>query len=163
MPSKDFFLDILPRIMWIFQVVMIFGVGKGIFKEQFELTGDIFVLAIAIPLIVLGVVLFGWSQYCLLRHWKRFIPTKVVREGPFRWIRHPTYVGLYAVILGSGMLLSSLAAFAISLGFLPFWIFECLFEERQMLKLFGDNYREYKANVGMFFPKMRKLRINEND
>ncbi|MFX0117497.1 MAG: methyltransferase family protein [Candidatus Hodarchaeota archaeon] len=157
MTLRNFLLDLFPRIMWIVQVVVIIIVSKAVLKEGFELVNDVLLLAISFVLITAGVTLFCWSQYYLFRHWKRFIPTKVVREGPFRWIRHPVYVGLYAVILGFGLLLSSFAAaFTVSACFLPFWIFQSLFEEQQMIELFGDDYQQYKSDVGMFFPKIRR-------
>lgn len=156
MKLNDFFFDLLPRIMWIVQVAAIILVEWSIFQEDVQIAKDGLILALSLILIFMGMLLFFWSQYYLLRHWSHWVPTKVVRQGPYRWIRHPVYVGLYAVILGFGFLLSSLATFVVSASFLPFWVFQSFSEERQMLELFGDDYREYRSTVGMFFPKMRR-------
>ncbi|MHA2370704.1 MAG: methyltransferase family protein [Candidatus Hodarchaeales archaeon] len=156
MKLNDFFFDLLPRVMWIVQVAAIILAEWAIFQEDVQIAKHSLILGFSLTLIVLGIFLFFWSQYHLLRHWSHWIPTKVVREGPFRWIRHPVYVGLYAVILGFGLLLSSLATFVVSACFLPFWIFQSFSEERQMLELFGDDYRGYQSTVGMVFPKIRR-------
>jgi protein-S-isoprenylcysteine O-methyltransferase Ste14 len=164
MKLNDFFFDLLPRVMWIAQVVVIIVAEWTIFQEDVQIAKHRLILGLSLMLIFLGAFLFFWSQYHLFRHWSQWVPTKVVREGPFRWIRHPVYVALYAMILGFGLFLSSLATFVVSACFLPFWILQSFSEERQMLELFGDDYREYRSTVGMVFPKIRRRTqgLNQN-
>jgi len=71
----------------------------------------------------------------------------------YRWIRHPLY---------TGFLLAFWAAPHMSLGHLVFsiattgYIFIGIWlEERDLVAHFGDRYRQYRATVGMVFPKLR--------
>lgn len=78
---------------------------------------------------------------------------KLIQNGPFGIIRHPLYVSYIFILLG------------LSLTLLTYWLLiPTLFiiigiystakaEEELLIEQFGEQYREYKKKVGMFFPK----------
>jgi protein-S-isoprenylcysteine O-methyltransferase Ste14 len=80
---------------------------------------------------------------------------QLVTTGPYRFVRHPTYVAfplvMVALFLLSANWLLGLVGFfltvTISLGRAPI-------EERQLLETFGDRYQEYASRTGRFFPKL---------
>jgi len=77
----------------------------------------------------------------------------LVKEGPYRWIRHPIYLGymllFLAIFLMTGwwvfcllgeMILTSLVVWRLPL------------EEAYLEEIFGEEYREYAAKTGRFLP-----------
>jgi protein-S-isoprenylcysteine O-methyltransferase Ste14 len=83
---------------------------------------------------------------------------KLIQKGPFGIIRHPLYVSYIFILLG------------LSLTLLTYWILiPTLFviigiystakaEEELLIEKFGEEYKEYKKKVGMFFPKIWRVK-----
>jgi protein-S-isoprenylcysteine O-methyltransferase Ste14 len=83
---------------------------------------------------------------------KPFMPSRVVvTDGPYRFSRHPMYLGFFAILAGVWVLLGTLAPLVV-FGVVV-WLLAAYFalpEERQMEEQFGDAYREYRARVRMW-------------
>ena len=79
---------------------------------------------------------------------------KLVREGPFRLIRHPLYVSYILIVAGLGLILLSywllIPALCIIVGIYP----TAKAEEKTLTEQFGEEYVEYKQRVSMFVPKL---------
>jgi protein-S-isoprenylcysteine O-methyltransferase Ste14 len=75
-------------------------------------------------------------------------PSVILLEGPFAWSRHPMYLGMVAILLGTSLLCGSLTGF---LGPIGFWLIIRLrfihAEEQSMIETFGDDYNRYKRRV----------------
>jgi len=72
----------------------------------------------------------------------------LVVRGPYRLSRNPIYLGMVVALLGLGMMLGSLAPFAIVPVF--GWVIDRRFirrEEAMLERTFGASYAEYKARV----------------
>jgi protein-S-isoprenylcysteine O-methyltransferase Ste14 len=72
----------------------------------------------------------------------------LVLEGPFRFSRHPMYLGMVIILLGEAIILGSLIAFFIPVAF--FTIMKIVFipyEEKAMEETFGREYLDYKNRV----------------
>jgi protein-S-isoprenylcysteine O-methyltransferase Ste14 len=69
-------------------------------------------------------------------------------EGPFAWSRHPMYLGMVAILLGTSLLCGSLTSF---IGPIGFWLIIRLrfihAEEQSMIETFGDKYNQYRSRV----------------
>jgi 1-acyl-sn-glycerol-3-phosphate acyltransferase len=77
-------------------------------------------------------------------------PPRLVVSGPYRWVRHPLYLGFHLVIVGVGLAIGSAGlALAVGVGFLPCWLAYASVEERGLVKRFGASYRSYQRQVGM--------------
>ncbi len=74
--------------------------------------------------------------------------TVLVVEGIFRFTRNPMYLGL-ALLLGSWacLLENMIAALFLPLFILYMTHFQIRPEERELLVIFGNPYREYLENV----------------
>jgi protein-S-isoprenylcysteine O-methyltransferase Ste14 len=58
-------------------------------------------------------------------------PLHVVRTGPYRWMRHPSELGLLAAATGAAVLMTSIAAAGvIVLGLAPLILVRCAAEDR---------------------------------
>jgi protein-S-isoprenylcysteine O-methyltransferase Ste14 len=84
-------------------------------------------------------------------------PTRrLVVLGPYRHVRNPMISGMMSILLGEGLLLGSpqiliwfVIFAALNALFIP------LFEEPDLARRFGDEYREYKRNVPRWVPRLR--------
>lgn len=88
-------------------------------------------------------------------------PPRLVVSGPYRWVRHPVYVGFHLVVVGTGLAVGSTGlALVVGVAFLPCWIGYALLEERALLRRFGAAYRSYQRQVGML-PRLDVYRITQ--
>jgi protein-S-isoprenylcysteine O-methyltransferase Ste14 len=77
----------------------------------------------------------------------------LVTSGPYRFVRHPFYLsGLVSLVGGS---LATANWFLLLAGLLPlgFLVVRTKTEEQKLIERFGDEYRNYMARTGRFFPR----------
>ena len=81
---------------------------------------------------------------------------KIVTTGVYSYLRHPQYFGGVLAHVGITFLLSSYFSLLIT----PLIIFLNILlswkEENELVKEFGDEYRDYKKKVPMFIPRCNK-------
>lgn len=82
----------------------------------------------------------------------------VVRAGPYRFVRHPVYVGIAVHLIGaciaSGILVLTLGVLLVGL---PLLYLRARAEEQLLRAELGSSYDAYAHEVGMFFPRLRRL------
>lgn len=72
--------------------------------------------------------------------------------GPYRWSRHPTYLGLFIMMFGFAFLIDSLPMLLLTAALAPFFTFIIIPKEEALLtELCEDIYNEYKSKVRMWF------------
>jgi protein-S-isoprenylcysteine O-methyltransferase Ste14 len=117
--------------------------------------------------IPIGILLLCLSAYCACSGLRivfgevRETPA-VIRKGVFGLVRHPIYLSEVLLYLGLFMLTMSLAAGAILLGAAAFLYYLSRYEEQLLLKRFGDDYRSYMRDVGMWVPRLRSNRSRDH-
>ncbi len=99
-----------------------------------------------------GLVLAFWSRSLFLKNATTLQlsekPTSLVTSGPFRLSRNPIYLGMASVLSGVAVVLGTLVALVFPVLFvmlIEFFIIPG--EERNLEKIFGEPYREYKKSV----------------
>jgi protein-S-isoprenylcysteine O-methyltransferase Ste14 len=110
-------------------------------------------IACGVGLVVWTVGLFVSEGEGTLAPWD---PTaKLVVRGPYRHVRHPMIGGVATILLGEAVLLGStavagwlVAVVVVNAVYLP------LVEERGLVRRFGSDYEEYRANVPRFVPRL---------
>lgn len=106
-------------------------------------------LGYAIVFFGLSLVAQGWRELYAARKEKR-----LVTEGLYSVVRHPQYTGFFLIVFGEGIVhwptIISVALFPVIVGA---YTLLALKEEREVLREFGDEYREYRNRVPRFFPK----------
>ena len=78
----------------------------------------------------------------------------VMRDGVFRFVRHPIYLGellLYAGLLTLSLSLAAAVVWLVAIGFLHYL---SRYEERLLLARFGETYRQYMREVPMWLPRL---------
>jgi protein-S-isoprenylcysteine O-methyltransferase Ste14 len=86
-----------------------------------------------------------------------YIPKTVIREGVYKYIRHPIYTGnlisFFGLFISNGSLWNLLNLFVL----IYFYIDTTHQEEKALSNKFKD-YSEYCKSTGKFFPKLKSLR-----
>lgn len=71
----------------------------------------------------------------------------------YRYVRHPLYVGLLLSLWSVPVMSAGRLLFA--LGFSVYILIGIAFEERDLVRQFGERYRTYREQVGMLIPRAR--------
>jgi protein-S-isoprenylcysteine O-methyltransferase Ste14 len=72
---------------------------------------------------------------------------RLVRTGPYRFIRHPGYAGTLAALIGMTLMLGNWLCVASLTPILPALAYRIRLEERLLVAVFGTNYRLYQAET----------------
>lgn len=107
-------------------------------------------LTIAIICFGVGPLLIMWAQYTS-RHTADRKTNEMLRRyfynGPYKYMRNPTQLGLIILILGYAVINSSFMLFVVT--YIAYLISNYYFRkyENALKKEFGDHYAEYQARV----------------
>lgn len=78
---------------------------------------------------------------------------RIITEGPYKYVRHPSYLGAYLAIVGSTLLVHayfSAVATAFLLGVA--YYYRIVVEETTLVREFGDEYADYQKVSKRFLP-----------
>ena len=114
-------------------------------------------IALLGTLVTIGGLLFAvWGRVHLGRYWSGIITLKeghkLIRTGPYRFVRHPLYTGFLSAVLGSALVMftgDACAGFAV---ILVAYIVKIRREETVLTGAFGDEYRQYRREVSALVP-----------
>jgi protein-S-isoprenylcysteine O-methyltransferase Ste14 len=112
---------------------------------------------IGFSLFIIGLALQGIAEATLGKYYLPSIGTaegqKIIKNGIYKYIRHPGYFGEIIIFFGLGFvtysLLGILGAFIVSL---MVYFGEVIPEEKYMLEKFGKEYEEYMKETFRFIP-----------
>jgi protein-S-isoprenylcysteine O-methyltransferase Ste14 len=110
-----------------------------------------------LDLIATGVGLLGLSMmvFTILHLGKAFslVPQarKVVRSGPYRWLRHPLYLAEEIAVLGTALIYLSPVAIAILLSHVAVQVCRIRYEEALLRRSF-PTYNDYAASTWRLIP-----------
>jgi len=122
----------------------------------------VFMRWIGCGLIAVVGILFWWIHLTLGSNYRSTMGLhqnhKLVTRGPYRFVRHPTYVTFLVVpvilfLLSSNWLLG-LSAFIL---FLILMVVRAPIEEKELINRFGDEYRSYMQKTNRFFPSLHQI------
>jgi protein-S-isoprenylcysteine O-methyltransferase len=118
------------------------------------------------PLIFLSGVCLMLFGTCF-RFWairtlgKYFTPTvfiqrghQLVTDGPYRHLRHPSYTGLLATIVGIGIALGNWGSVAFCLLSFSAILVRMHVEEQALLQHFGTEYQTYVKRTARLIPRI---------
>jgi protein-S-isoprenylcysteine O-methyltransferase Ste14 len=82
---------------------------------------------------------------------------KLIISGPFRYCRNPMYGSMMCVYLAVSIIFGSLVmlAFYILFAIFMYFFIRC-WEEQDLEKKFGQEYRQYKAKTPFVIPRIPK-------
>lgn len=95
--------------------------------------------------------------------WQRIHSAKggLVTDGPYRYVRHPQYSGLFLIMIG--LLIQWPTIITLFMSPVLFYMYYRLSrqEEAEVEKQFGDLYRRYKEKTPRFVPRLSGERPQE--
>lgn len=142
----------------VIHVAVLVGLMIGILIRRWNLgTWSGLFQWIGLLVLVAGVFIRGWALIRLGRFFSRTVQIesghKIIKEGPYRWIRHPAYTGMILIdtgaIMGIGTWLGALVTFTSITGSL---LYRISVEEKILLRTFGDEYQKYMTQTWKLFP-----------
>jgi protein-S-isoprenylcysteine O-methyltransferase Ste14 len=150
---NPFFLLKIRYVVLVVVAVQLFINSHEIFLTKFKLS--LWLTFLGMLFLICGVSFAIYARYYLGRNWSSE-PAIVngqllVQHGPYRYIRHPIYLGLILGLIGSSII-------GIHLWFLLLIYFGCLYfykinvEEKLLEKKFQAIYRDYKKNTWALIP-----------
>ncbi|WP_426594416.1 methyltransferase family protein [Cellulomonas sp. McL0617] len=105
----------------------------------------------------LGLILRWWSFATLGRYFTIVVQTSadqvVVSRGPYRLLRHPSYTGLLAALVGVGLMLGNWVGVCASFVLILLALIARLRrEERAMIDTLGDAYLDFAKDRARLVP-----------
>ena len=102
--------------------------------------------------IALFLILNGWYNI-YKKYWSKEIGTgALVKQGVYKYIRHPQYTGLLLLSFGMIAEWATLPTLILFPVMIVMYLRLAKREENDMLNEFGDEYREYMKATKMFIP-----------
>lgn len=159
---------VLPGTVVVFIPLLIVYLASGTpLGHQLSGPGDV-TLWLGIVAGCSGIALAIWTSTLFTKYgsgtpapWNP--PTRFVVRGPYRHVRNPMIIGALLMLASEALILRSI----------PVALWACVFfagnavyfpykEERDLEARFGDSYREYKAGVPRWIPRMTGWRGGES-
>jgi protein-S-isoprenylcysteine O-methyltransferase len=112
---------------------------------------------LGILVMVFGLGLRVWSNRVLGQFYTRTLRTieqqQIVQTGPYRYLRHPGYLGCLMMWTGAGLATFNWLVMALVLAvMLAAYCFRIAVEERMLLGTFGAKYEEYQRRTWRLVP-----------
>ena len=76
-------------------------------------------------------------------------------RGVYGWIRHPMLIAGFLFLASSGPSRNNLVFL---LMYTTYMLIGGYFEERRLIRIFGEQYLRYRRDVGAFVPRLRRVR-----
>ena len=113
------------------------------------------------PFHIVSFALIGAGFWLIAAAWRVLYDAQQRRAlaitGPYRYVRHPQYVGFILVMLGFLVQWPTILTLAMFPVLVVMYVKLAKNEEREMLAEFKDTYRKYMAEVPAFIPRLRQL------
>ena len=142
--------------------VMIQGLGYAViwYGPFWFRTPEAWEVAAGALFFVVAHVLAWTATGALGRHWRveaGLSPDhELVRSGPYRFIRHPIYAAMMAMLLGTGFLIAPLVRIPFALAiFIVGTEIRVHIEDALLASRFGETFHAYQRNVAAYIPFVR--------
>jgi protein-S-isoprenylcysteine O-methyltransferase Ste14 len=104
-----------------------------------------------------GILIRVWAINVLGKHFTATATLnqdhQLIRTGPYRFVRHPSYLGAFLAIIGSTVFLNTIYAVAIAIICMSVaYYIRISVEEKMLASYFGKQYDEYQLKTKRFIP-----------
>ena len=149
--SKDYTF----YLIYIFYIALLVNAIISILEEKY-----IFLLALpGFILILLSICINLVSRRDLARYWTLFSTTekeqKLVKTGIYAKVRHPIYLSGLILSLGFTLIAGNLYGLLFFILSLVAIVIRIKKEERELIKKFGEEYKQYAKETPLLIPKLK--------
>lgn len=123
-------------------------------------------------LATVAVVLYGVSTWLSYQHWRQLsiatlvgIPElspieqgkgRLLQDGIYRVVRHPRYLSAGIGVIANVLFVNYAGLYLLILLLVPPGYLVFVFEERELIDRFGEEYRKYQREVPPLIPRRRR-------
>jgi protein-S-isoprenylcysteine O-methyltransferase Ste14 len=109
---------------------------------------------VALAISTLGYALAAWSVVSLGRSFALLVSVRtIVRRGPYRWVRHPMYLGYLLLFAGIAIAAPSPGVIVLCAIYLVLTVWRAVLEERALAR-HSEQYRDYARRTGFLLPRL---------
>ncbi len=140
---------------WIFALAVfaLLLLGDSIWRNDFPVIAGLMFFAGAI---LVGLAVIG-RLWCAL-HISGYKTYQLVATGPYSMSRNPLYFFSFLGVIGLGLASGSLLVTAIMVAFFALYYAPLIKQEqKRLLEMHGEPYREYLSRTPAFWPKLSLL------
>lgn len=153
--SRQDIVPFLARMVWF----AIFLISPYSDRHGWAVIGSGEAVRIAgLSLFILGLAWVAWAFFTLGKQHSGAVTIQpehhLITSGPYRWIRHPMYLGLIAFPLGIGLVFRSWIGAALPLLLIGLFSWRIGDEERLMRQEFGEQWTNYSKRTWRLIPFM---------
>ena len=111
---------------------------------------------LGVALLLLGGTLRVWPMFALGRRFSPFVAIQegheLCTDGPYRWVRNPSYLGGLVVMVGWGLVFRSALGVALVVPGLWLVVGRIRAEEALLASEFGERWAAYRAHTWRLVP-----------
>ena len=143
--------------------IIAIGITIGLIADLFGfITGiggylPMYTVTLGIVIVAIGLAVREWALRTLGRFFTMPITIsydhRIVKNGPYRWIRHPAYTGGFLTIIGLAIALGSVFGIVITVAAgVIVYVYRIKIEETALRSRFGAEYEKYSRLTYRLFP-----------
>ena len=137
----------IPQVIWDVG-------GTGLEFPLWLLFGSGWLVVLLSTFMINHFELFGLQQAWFHMHSREAQAPELRQPFFYRWVAHPLYAGFFISFWATPKMTAGHLLFA--LGMSVYILIAIRYEERDLKGLFGRDYEEYRATVGMLTPRIRR-------
>lgn len=147
------------QLMMIILFFVVWGIDSlsfFIFRYSTVLVGLISLSVLLLP----AILSLGFGLYLVAKSHKAVFGEitdhpRLIDSGVYSWVRHPMYLGILLFCLGLFFISPSLLSFGVWLVFFILYDKMATYEEKDLIRILGEEYIAYQKRVAKWFPRIR--------
>ena len=145
----SYWIVIIGLWLALFVAFVLRSFGWGVFGGTLQYVG--------LVLAIIGIVLREWAVGVLGKHFTVRVQVhekaRLVTDGPYRYIRHPSYTGSLLTYIGIAWAVGSWSGIIFALLVcLAAYEYRIVVEEKALADAFGKEYERYRKRTWKLFP-----------
>ncbi len=139
------FSNLLVIVAQLLSIIMVYNIHNSI------------LIIIAIFLGTISIILFLLATITMKNNWRVGIPeekTSLVVDGIYKWSRNPAFVGFDLLYISNVILFFNIPLLTSAIFAIVMLHIQILQEEKHMLNMFGDDYKNYKKHTLRYFGRI---------
>jgi protein-S-isoprenylcysteine O-methyltransferase Ste14 len=117
-----------------------------------------FLKPLGFALFILGMILFTVAVATLKEAFLgnvEPVTESLITTGPFKYVRHPVYLGMVISVLGLALGMKSLWGLICAIAiFVPLGVYRAKLEEMALAEAFADEWNDYVRRTYFMFPPL---------